>query len=60
MAIDSKLFLEVGDGGLRLACRGSLTDDAVRQILIAAEVAFRVFSVVVVDLPQDGAHLFST
>ncbi len=54
MAIDSKLFLEVGDGGLRLALRGSLTDDAVRQILIAAEIGFRVFSVVVVDLQEAG------
>jgi hypothetical protein len=54
MASDSKLFLEVGDGGLRLVPRGSLTDGVVRQILTAAQVGFQVFSVVVVDLQEAG------
>jgi hypothetical protein len=55
MATESKLFLEVGDGGLRLVPRGSLTDGVVRQILTAAQIGFRVFfSVVVVDLQEAG------
>jgi len=52
MVTDSKLFLQVADGRLRLAPRGTLTDRLVRQILGAAQVGFRVFSVVVVDLQE--------
>lgn len=52
MAIDSKLYLQVDDGRLRLAPRGKLTDRVVKQILGTAQVGFRVFSVVVVDLQE--------
>ena len=52
MVTDSKLFLQVADGRLQLAPRGTLTDRLVRQILGAAQVGFRVFSVVVVDLQE--------
>jgi hypothetical protein len=54
MATDSKLFIEVGDGRLRLAPRGNLTDHVVQQILGTAQAGFRVFSVVVVDLQEAG------
>jgi hypothetical protein len=52
MATDSKLFLQAADGRLRLAPRGNLTESVVKQILGAAQVGFRVFSVVVVDLQE--------
>ncbi|MHB9075357.1 MAG: hypothetical protein ACYC6G_17770 [Desulfobaccales bacterium] len=54
MATDSKLFVEIVDGRLRLAPRGSLTDGVVKQILAAAQIGFRAFSVVVVDLQEAG------
>ncbi|MFA4902429.1 MAG: hypothetical protein WC600_06750 [Desulfobaccales bacterium] len=54
MATDSKLFVEIANGRLRLAPRGTLTDGVVRQILGAAQIGFRAFSVLVVDLQEAG------
>jgi len=52
MATESKLYLQVTDGRLRVAPRGNLTDRLVKQILQIAQIGFRVFSVVVVDLQE--------
>jgi len=54
MATDSKLFIEVGDGRLRLTPQGNLTDSVVKQVLGTAQAGFRVFSVIVVDLQEAG------
>jgi hypothetical protein len=55
MATDSRLYLQIAEGRLRLTPRGNLTDGVVKQILGAAQVGFRMFSVVVVDLREAGA-----